>query len=64
MVVVVLITSCQVSEKPNIGPLTPQTMMAVTARKNTQGLPTAVDTLTAILWNKSFIGLYHTTTCG
>jgi hypothetical protein len=43
MVVPVLITSCHVSLKPNTGPVTLQTMITVTARKNVSGRPERVD---------------------
>jgi hypothetical protein len=39
MVVPVLMTSCQVSEKRNMGPVTAQPMMTRHAAKNTQGEP-------------------------
>jgi hypothetical protein len=39
IVVPVLITSCQVSLKPKIGPVTIHTMITESARKNVLGLP-------------------------
>src|SRR5690242_13781191 len=39
IVVAVLITSCQVSLNPKIGPETPQTTMIATAAMNVTGLP-------------------------
>ena len=42
MVVPVLITSCQVSEKPNTGPRAAQTMIAVSASANALVLPVHV----------------------
>ena len=39
MVVPVLMTSCQVSEKPNSGPVTSQTTMTSTASAKAQELP-------------------------
>ena len=41
MVVPVFIISCQVSLKPNIGPVIAQIMMTATARKKVPGLPAA-----------------------
>ena len=40
MVVPVLITSCQLSENLNIGPVIAQAMMVMTATKNAVGEPT------------------------
>ena len=42
MVVAVLITSCQVSEKWNIGPVAAQATMLTKASKKAQGEPTAI----------------------
>ena len=39
MVVLVLITNCQVSLKPNKGPVIAQTMITVTASKKVAGRP-------------------------
>ena len=41
MVVPVLMTSCQVSLKPKIGPVTAQTTMMATQAANVMGLPAA-----------------------
>lgn len=41
MVVPVLMISCQVSEKPNTGPLAPQMRMTATAITNAVGRPAA-----------------------
>jgi hypothetical protein len=41
IVVPVLMTSCQVSENPKTGPLTPQTMTMAQARMNVTGFPAA-----------------------
>ncbi len=41
MVVPVLITNCQVSEKLNIGPVTAQTMITRNARIKARGFPVA-----------------------
>ena len=43
MVVPVLMTSCQVSEKSKSGPVIAQTTITVTARMNAQGDPVASD---------------------
>lgn len=43
MVVLVLITSCQVSLKPNMGPVTAHTTMTSTARMNVAGRPVRVE---------------------
>ena len=44
MVVAVLITSCQVSLKPNNGPVKPHTTMLANASKKAMGRPVAWDT--------------------
>ena len=44
IVVAVLTTNCQVSEKPNSGPDTAQTTISVSARINVIGLPANRDT--------------------
>ncbi len=43
IVVPVLITSCQVSEKPNSGPVAAQTTTTSAAVRNAQGDPTALE---------------------
>src|SRR5439155_19326741 len=55
MVVPVLITSCQVSEYPNIGPVTAQTAMMSNARMNAHGLPTAAEAAAENFRNTSCI---------
>src|SRR5437773_2588399 len=57
IVVAVLITSCQVSENPKIGPVMPQTRIATTATRNAQGEPTAVAVAAESLRNFSRIPL-------
>jgi hypothetical protein len=47
MVVPVLMTSCQVSEKWNTGPVSPHTRMMAQARTNTQGRPASRDVIWA-----------------
>lgn len=42
MVVPVLMINCHVSEKPKMGPVTPQVMMMVMAMTKAMGLPVAV----------------------
>ena len=49
MVVLVLMTSCQVSEKPKSGPVAAQTTMVAIARTDAQGEPTATEVLCAKL---------------
>jgi hypothetical protein len=44
MVVAVLITSCQVSEKPKSGPVAPQTTTPASASMKAPGLPASSDT--------------------
>ena len=53
MVVPVLITSCQVSEKPNIGPDIAQTKITVKAVIKARGEPVVLVTLFDIFWNKA-----------
>ena len=48
MVVPVLITSCQTSEKPKIGPVTAQTITAPSARMKASGRPVKAAILPAI----------------
>src|SRR5438045_2435127 len=48
MVVPVLITSCQVSEKPNSGPVPSHTSTTIAAKRKLSGEPTAL----AIPWAK------------
>ena len=54
IVVPVLTTSCQVSEKPNSGPLAAHTKTTQNATRNAAGEPTMPDTLCASLRNSSF----------
>src|SRR4051812_17592502 len=54
MVVEVLITSCQVSLKPNIGPLRAQTSTSAIATKNETGLPIQCAMAQATLEKVSF----------
>ena len=56
---IVLITSCQVSEKLNIGPLKAQKIIKNKANKKAFGEPTAFETLPAILWNILFMLKYN-----
>src|SRR5437868_629 len=49
IVVPVLMTSCQVSEKPNTGPVSAQTMMTAAANMNVIARPAACDAALAIL---------------
>lgn len=51
MVVPVLITSCQVSENLNIGPVIPQTIIINAAVIKAMGEPVALVTLLASFWN-------------
>src|SRR4029453_10647730 len=53
MLVPVLITSCQVSENPNSGPVTAQTTMTPSATMNAHGVPVACDTAAANFRNAS-----------
>lgn len=55
IVVAVLMTSCHVSEKPNIGPNIAQIKIRNTAEINAQGLPTMTDVVWANVWNKSLV---------
>jgi hypothetical protein len=55
MVVPVLITSCQVSDQWNSGPVTAQTKTISTASKKALGLPATVATLLAAPSNQSII---------
>src|SRR5262245_29662512 len=55
MVVPVLMTSCQVSEKPKIGPVTAQATITATAIMKAQGEPTAPAVTWANLRKNSFI---------
>src|SRR3989442_1054262 len=48
IVVPVLITSCQVSEKPKIGPVTSHTRMTSTATVNAQAEPMVSETFVAV----------------
>ena len=48
MVVPVLMTSCQVSEKLNNGPVIAHTMMVANARANTHARPTSRDVIWAM----------------
>src|SRR4051812_29124735 len=54
IVVPVLMMSCQVSEKPKIGPVTAQAMMTTTASTNAHGEPTALDVACAKRRKSSF----------
>src|SRR5688572_2357339 len=56
MVVPVLMTSCQVSEKWNTGPVTAQMTSTAAAMMKAHGLPTRVDTLWENLRNTSLTG--------
>lgn len=58
MVVLVLMTSCQVSEKWNSGPVQAQTSTAVRANTNAPPAPVSVETLAANLWKISFIAAF------
>src|SRR5687768_6932552 len=61
-VVPVLITSCQVSEKPKSGPVTAQTSTTPRARPKANGVPLSTDTRWASFLNLSFMtGLPGTT---
>ena len=55
MVVPVLMTSCQVSLKPKIGPVTAQTTTIKTAARKTTGLPHHSDVVRAKLSNQSLV---------
>src|SRR3954470_13169166 len=55
MVVPVLITSCHVSEKLKIGPVTAQTTMISAASRNAHGDPADVAMVAANLRNISFM---------
>jgi hypothetical protein len=57
IVVLVLITSCQTSEKPNIGPVAAHARISTTAAIKAQGEPIASDALLANLRNASFIAM-------
>lgn len=57
MVVPVLITSCQVSENPNAGPVTAQIIMMNTATLKAMAEPAINETLAEILRNIFFICL-------
>jgi hypothetical protein len=48
MVVAVLITSCHVSLKPKMGPVTIHASISITAETNTIGLPVMRDVVFAI----------------
>ena len=52
MVVPVLITSCQVSLKPNTGPVMPQITTIATAARKVHGEPVAVAAFLAIVLNR------------
>src|SRR5262249_15055687 len=52
----VLITSCQVSEKPNNGPVTAHTTMEPKASANTHARPTAREVAWASSENRRLIG--------
>src|SRR4051812_38047769 len=52
IVVLVLITSCHVSEKPNIGPLMPHATTISAAQMNAHGDPTMLDVEWANFWNQ------------
>jgi hypothetical protein len=56
MVVPVLTTNCQVSEKLNSGPVTAHTMMIAQAAMNVSGCPAAVAIQVAIVVNRRRIG--------
>ena len=56
MVVPVLMTSCQVSEKPKIGPVTAQTITADSAKMKASGRPVWPAMLPAILVKRRSIG--------
>ena len=58
MVVPVLMTSCQVSEKLNTGPVRAQTTMISAAPRNTDALPVQVDILLATLRNIFFMIMF------
>jgi hypothetical protein len=53
MVVPVLITNCQVSEKPNKGPVIPQMITTNKAMLKARGEPVALVTLFDIFWNRA-----------
>jgi hypothetical protein len=55
MVVAVLITSCQVSEKPKIGPVTAHANKTAKDSTKAQGDPTISETLWENFRNNSFI---------
>lgn len=55
MVVEVLITNCQVSEKPKKGPSAAHTVINKTAHTKAAGFPMADATLRAIILKCSFI---------
>src|SRR5438045_3943898 len=55
MVVLVLMTSCQVSEKPNIGPVTAQARIMASATMKAHGEPTASATACEALRKNSFV---------
>ena len=58
MVVKVLIKSCQVFEKLNMGPVRSHTIIIVRASIKACGLPAKVETFTANFLNHSFIFKY------
>ncbi len=53
MVVPVLITNCQVSEKPKTGPVAAQTIIVRSATTEAHGEPTVWDVLCAKMWKMS-----------
>ena len=53
MVVPVLIMSCQVLEKPNVGPVNPQTAMMTIASVKAHALPSTIDERRAKIRNES-----------
>jgi hypothetical protein len=55
IVVPVLITSCHVSEKPNIGPVTTQAIITDRAIKKAEAVPVKYDILFEIFLNLFFI---------
>lgn len=61
MVVLVLMTSCHVSLKPNSGPVAPQSATIRHAQKNADGRPVACDVAFAKVANQEedFVGLMN-----
>jgi predicted component of type VI protein secretion system len=59
IVVPVLITSCQVSEKLKSGPVTAHATMIATAKVNTQARPASRDVTVAICENSLLIRVAH-----